>query len=201
MGNIEQISKGIIMYPGGLVNPWSYVGLLSDSGLSSYVIFICKPPSHLQVFDINAAQLIIKDYGEINEWTIMGHSLGGAMACTEVQNHPKDYENLILLAAYPAKNIELTDFQGCVLSISASEDPFSNAQEILDSQSQFNSPIEISETEDVEREDGISYFYEISGGIHSFFGDYGIQNGDGTPNISREEHQIQVMLLIKKLIL
>ena len=32
----------------------------------------------------------------------------------------------------------------------------------------------------------------IDGGIHSFFGDYGLQSGDGTPSITRDEAQAQI---------
>ena len=32
----------------------------------------------------------------------------------------------------------------------------------------------------------------IDGGIHSFFGDYGLQSGDGTPSVSRHAAQEQI---------
>ena len=38
-------------------------------------------------------------------------------------------------------------------------------------------------------------FVEIPGAIHSFFGDYGLQPGDGTPTVSREAAQQQIVAL------
>ena len=36
-------------------------------------------------------------------------------------------------------------------------------------------------------------YIEISGGTHSFFGDYGPQDGDGQPTISHEEARTQIL--------
>jgi hypothetical protein len=35
--------------------------------------------------------------------------------------------------------------------------------------------------------------YTIKGGIHSYFGDYGIQKGDGTPTITNDEQRAEVV--------
>ena len=35
-------------------------------------------------------------------------------------------------------------------------------------------------------------YVPIDGAIHSFFGDYGLQRGDGTPTISRTDAQDQI---------
>jgi hypothetical protein len=34
---------------------------------------------------------------------------------------------------------------------------------------------------------------EIAGGIHSFFGDYGLQPGDGVATTSREQAQAEIV--------
>ena len=40
---------------------------------------------------------------------------------------------------------------------------------------------------------GDAEFVVIEGGVHAFFGDYGTQAGDGTPGVTREEAQAEIV--------
>jgi hypothetical protein len=40
---------------------------------------------------------------------------------------------------------------------------------------------------------GDTAYTVVEGGVHAFFGDYGEQPGDGTPTVSREEAQRQIV--------
>jgi dienelactone hydrolase len=83
----------------------------------------------------------------------------------------------VLWAAYPVA--DLSDRDGlAVASISGSEDGFSTPQDIADARDLL--PADTTYT-------------EIDGAIHAFFGDYGDQPGDGTPTISREDAQAQIV--------
>ena len=51
-------------------------------------------------------------------------------------------------------------------------------------------PVKIDDAK--ERLPPDTQYIEIDGGIHSFFGDYGEQDGDGTPAVSREDAQGEI---------
>ena len=103
---------------------------------------------------------------------MMGHSLGGAMAASFSANHDEEIDQLVLLAAYSTedlseKEIEVFSFYGTedkVLNMAKYEEYYSNLPE------------------DVIEE-------VIEGGNHANYGYYGMQDGDGKANITREEQQ------------
>jgi len=127
-------------------------------------------PFHLAVFDINSADGIQKEYPEIEDWYIGGHSLGGSMAASYVASHTDDYAGLVLLGAY--STADLSESGLAVLSVYGSEDKVMNRENYEKNKS--NLPIAFTEV-------------VIDGGCHANFGMYGAQDGDGTPGITNEE--------------
>ena len=103
-----------------------------------------------------------------------GHSLGGSMAASYLSRHPDDFEGLILLAAY--STADLKDSGLSVLSVYGSEDGVMNRNSYETYRE--NLPADFTE-------------FIIPGGCHAYFGCYGAQKGDGTPEITNEE-QIQL---------
>lgn len=158
---------GIIFYPGGKVDYKSYAHLLrdlSDNGISSILV---KMPFNLAVFNINAANSKKELLPNITNWYISGHSLGGSMACSYLNSHYKEYKGLILLASYSTTDLSnYTDLS--TLSITASNDKVINMKKYNSNKSKLPNLIE----------------YNIEGGIHSYFGDYGIMSNDGIPTIN-----------------
>lgn len=195
-GNSPQ--KGLIFYPGGLVDPFSYVDFLSKLS-SDRKVFIAKVPYNLSILDIDLAEGIRSEYDEIEEWSIMGHSLGGAVACFELGKNLDEYENLILLAAYPSESTDLSDFSGRVVSFVGSEDEVIDMEKLENSKSQFSGNEVILDIDSVVLEESGTYYYEISGGNHSYFGNYGMQNGDGIASITRSEQQNEVLKIFEQL--
>lgn len=141
---------------------------LAEKGISVYLV---RMPFNLAVFDSDAAEKVISDQEEINNWYLSGHSLGGVMAASFAEKNPEQLEGVIFLASYPA-------------------DDFSDAG--LDTLSMYGTNDEVLNTE--------AYFeaFEslpkgkaevIEGGNHAQFGNYGPQEGDGTATISVEEQQ------------
>ena len=117
----------------------------------------------------------IKDkFLEIKNWYIGGHSLGGVCSSYYASKHLNDFKGLIFLGAYTIFN--LVDSKLKVLSIYGSEDKVLNMKKYKKYKPLL--PKDLVE-------------FVIEGGCHSYFGMYGIQNGDGTPKISNEE-QIQI---------
>jgi pimeloyl-ACP methyl ester carboxylesterase len=131
-------------------------------------------PFNLAVLNKRAADKIIKDYSEIDNWVIGGHSLGGAMAASLVYDEPKMFKGLVLLAAYPPQNSNISSFDLHVTIVYGTLD-------LLATQSEIEGSLRLLplNTEKVL----------IEGGNHAQFGHYGTQNGDGVATIDPEEQQ------------
>ena len=166
----EGATKGFIFYPGGKVEYTAYVPLMQACAEEGILCVLIEMPFNLAVFDINAADGIQKEYPEIEEWYIGGHSLGGSMAASYLADNADDYEGLILLGSYSTADLSNTDL--AVLSVFGSEDKVMNREKYQDNRS--NLPSNFTEI-------------VIDGGCHAYFGVYGEQDGDGTPKISNEE--------------
>ena len=185
-------STGLMFYIGGLVDPHAYVNWASEFAVEGdgHKVVIVKMPANLAVLAANKGKGLTEEFEEIERWVVGGHSLGGAMACTLVDDNRSLFEGLVLMAAYPASSVDLSDWSGTVLSISASNDGYTTEDEIENSKAQLPTEMVVNSINDIiETTENRSLFYEIEGGIHSYFGDYGLQEGDGTPTITQEEQQ------------
>lgn len=159
----------LIFYPGAKVEYTSYAPLfmnLSSQGVDCYLV---EMPFNLAFLGQNSADEIIDD-GNYSHYFLSGHSLGGVMAASYVNNTNKT-DGLILFASYSTSEIEKP-----VLSIYGSEDKVLNLEEYNESK-EF---IDYNLTE-----------FEIPGANHAQFGYYGNQSGDGTAKISAESQQGQ----------
>ena len=176
----EGATKGFIFYPGGKVEHTAYVPLMQACASKGILCVLVEMPFNLAVFDINAADGIQKEYPQIEDWYIGGHSLGGSMAASYLADHAEDYEGLILLGSYSTADLSDTDL--AVLSVFGSEDTVMNRKKYEENKP--NLPSNFSE-------------YVIEGGCHAYFGMYGEQNGDGMPTITNEE---QIRLTVENII-
>jgi len=173
-------TKGLIFYPGGKVEYTAYIPLMQACAEKGILCVLVEMPFNLAVFDINAADGIQKEYPEIEDWYIGGHSLGGSMAASYLADHAEDYEGLILLGSYSTVDLSATDL--AVLSVFGSEDRVMNREKYEKNKS--NLPSGFTE-------------YVIDGGCHAYFGMYGAQDGDGTPTITNEE---QIRLTVENIV-
>jgi dienelactone hydrolase len=170
----ETLDTGFIFYPGGHVDPRSYSGVAHQIADQGYLVIIPKMPFNLAVIDKRAAVKIIADYPEIDNWVIGGHSLGGAMAASLVYDEPEMFKGLVLMAAYPPKNNNISSLDLHVTVLYGSNDQIATPSEI--EQSLRLLPFDAQEI-------------LIEGGNHAQFGDYGVQNGDGAATIRPDEQQ------------
>lgn len=167
----ENPTAGLIFYPGGLVETEAYAPLMEKLAQQNIECILVEMPYYLALFDANAARGIQAKYPEITDWYIGGHSLGGAMASLYADRHKDEYEGLILLASYSM--VDLTDGAPIdVLSIRGSNDGVLNMKA-------YNKKLSNLPDDYVE--------VVIDGGCHCYFGDYGMQSGDGKPTITLEE--------------
>lgn len=165
----SQATKGLIFYPGGKVSYSAYAPLLRELANKGILCILVEMPFNLAVLDMNAANGISELYPNIDDWYIGGHSLGGAIAASYVSNHIEEFEGLLLLASYSTSDIHDSDIN--VVSIYGSND------EILDMGRYEEAKVNLPKT---------TFEMVIDGGCHSYFGNYGMQEGDGTPTITRE---------------
>lgn len=176
--------KGIVFYPGGKVDEKAYAPMLLELAENGYEVYLIKMPAKLAIFGMNAAEDVFEDAAHIESWTMMGHSLGGAMAASFSASHDEEVDALVLLAAYSTEDLKELDID--VYSFYGSEDKVLNMEKYKEYYS--NLP------EDVIEE-------VIEGGNHANYAHYGAQDGDGEAAITREEQQecvLDVFLSVKR---
>ena len=166
----ENPRAGLIFYPGGKVQYEAYAPLMEACAKEGILCVLLRMPGNLAVLDINAAKGIPEEYPDIENWYMAGHSLGGSMAASYISSHEEEFKGLILLAAYSTADLKETGLK--VLSLYGSEDGVLK----MDSYEKYRDNLPEDFTEMV-----------IPGGCHAYFGSYGPQEGDGTPQISNEE--------------
>lgn len=172
-------TQGLIFYPGGKVEYKSYAPLLrslSDLGITSVLV---KMPFNLAVFNPNGAKGKQSLFPNVTSWYIGGHSLGGAMASNYLSSHHEEYKGLILMGSYSTKDLSsYTNLS--TLSLLAENDKVLNKEKYESYKKNLPNLTEMT----------------IEGGIHSYFGDYGIQSKDGTPSITQEEQNSKMVTYI-----
>ena len=197
-------SDALIFYPGAKVEETAYAPLMHRLAAEGMDVCLVKMPFHLAFFGMNEATDIIAYYEasadyHYENWYLGGHSLGGAMAAVyaageetqggaaaagqaEASGAAADsaphLTGLILLAAYPTKPLR-DDLQ--VITIYGSEDGVLNMAKIEEGKQYLPTGSEL---------------YELAGGNHAQFGNYGPQRGDGEASISAEEQQKKTVELI-----
>ncbi len=172
-------SRGLIYYPGGLVDPEAYAVTAQGIADEGYLVVIPKMPLNLAFLGINRADEILSKYPEIDSWVIGGHSLGGAMAADYAKNNLDSVDGLIMFASYPAKNEDFLNFPKPILVIIASNDPGAPKQEA------FYEAVANSAT-----------LFVIEGGNHRQYADYNFQNNDGIATISAAEQQAEIIAAV-----
>ena len=101
-------NAGLIIYPGGRVDPRSYAPTAMQFAEDGFFSVIVPMPFNLAVFGAARAGEVIKKYPEIDNWVVAGHSLGGTMAANYAYQNPDDVDGLVLWAAYPAAGDDLS---------------------------------------------------------------------------------------------
>ena len=164
--------EGIIFYPGARVEPEAYARYMRTFAEHGYGAFIVKMPLNVALLGENLASNVITAYPSIKLWIIGGHSLGGVSA-SSFALHNTAIKGLLLYASYPIEDLS-KDTRLRVTSISGTNDGLATPAKV-----DAAKPLLPMST----------VYIAIQGGVHAFFGDYGPQDGDGQPTISREDAQ------------
>ncbi len=173
----QEYKAVIVFYPGGRVEYTAYSTLLYRLAARGFICILPKMPDNLAFLKVDAVEKLGRGHKEEKDsvsgldWYIAGHSLGGVAAATYLdQDHENNYKGIILCASYITSDLSDDDLR--LLSIYGSEDKVMNMNSYNENKKNW--------PEDSEE-------HILDGGIHSYFGSYGIQSGDGVPTISNEE--------------
>ncbi|WP_075830329.1 alpha/beta fold hydrolase [Deinococcus marmoris] len=172
----------LVYYPGGLVRPQAYEWLgraLAADGVQTVIPVF---PLDLAVTGINRADALIKKFGAGKTVVIVGHSLGGAMAAQYAKGHTDQLGGMILMGAYPAGNVSLKDTSLPVLSLLAENDRVADPANVRDGLNRLPASAQLT---------------VIPGSVHSFFGRYGPQKGDGLPTVTHAAAEAEILSAVR----
>jgi hypothetical protein len=172
-------TTGLVFVPGARVDPRAYAHVLRPLARAGYLVAVVKDPFGVAFVDPGHPGRVMRAHPEIAQWVVGGHSLGGVTAASfaDEQATPGDapVAGLVLWASYPAGRLERTDLT--VTSISAELDGLSTPAKV-DAAKPKLPPA--------------TTHVVVPGAVHSWFGDYGDQPGDGTPTGDRAEAQAEI---------
>lgn len=168
--------RGVFFQPGARVDARAYAAVLRPLAENGYRVWIPKQPLGIAFLSTGAFETARDTADGISSWVVGGHSLGGTVAAITAESFSdaasRPVIGLMLYASYPATNMSALSAQ--VLSISGSLDGLATPAKIRASQADL--PADTSSV-------------VVDGAVHSFFGDYGEQPGDGVPSISHDAAQ------------
>lgn len=177
----------VVVYPGGLVRPQAYEWLARRLAAAGHVTVIPEFSFDLAVTDADRADTLIARLGSGKRVVLAGHSLGGAMAAqytaARVAEGADRPAALILMAAYPPSGSDLSGSGLPVLSLLAEHDDVVDAGALEAGWALLPA--------DARR-------VVVTGAVHSFFGRYGPQSGDGTPTVPRVAAETQISQAVEE---
>ncbi len=173
----ESPTRGLVFQPGARIDPRAYVPLLTEVSRAGYLVVVVKQPFELGLLATGAPADVMARHPEVSRWAVGGHSLGGVAAADYAVANPGRVRGLLLWASYPVGSLAArTDL--AVASVSGSRDGFTTPADVAASRALLPAS---------------TVFTVVDGAVHSSFGDYGTQPGDGTPTVEHAEAQRQVV--------
>jgi hypothetical protein len=158
---------GLVFYPGGRVEPGSYVHTLAPLAERGVTVVVTGVPLNLAVLDSDAASAPIAREDGVDSWYVGGHSLGGAMACRYANGNSGRVDGLVLAASYCDVNV--SDSGLATIAITGTRDGVLNRE-------RFESNRRLLPAN--------ATFVSVVGMNHGQFGNYGVQDGDDEATIS-----------------
>ncbi|SDR87491.1 Alpha/beta hydrolase family protein [Friedmanniella luteola] len=172
-------TTGLVFVPGARVDPRAYANVLRPLARAGYLVTVLKEPFGVSFVDAGHPERVMAAHPEIAQWVVAGHSLGGVTAASFADGTPTVGDarvaGLVLWASYPARRLERPDLR--VTSVAGERDGLST-------------PATIDAAKDDLPPD--TTYVVVPGAVHSWFGDYGDQPGDGTPTGDRAAAQAQI---------
>ena len=178
-GDVTEPTVGLVFVPGARVDTRAYAPLLAPLARAGYLVTVLKEPFGVALVDGDHARTVMDAHPGIKTWVVGGHSLGGVAAASFADENrtvgDAAVAGLVLYASYPSSRVERSDLQ--VVSISGDQDGLTTPEDVAASKQDL--PPDTT-------------YVVVPGAVHSFFGDYGEQQGDGTPTVDRAAAQAQI---------
>ena len=166
---------GLIIYPGGFVQPEAYAPVARKIAVAGHPVVIVPVTLRLAFFDVDAAAPVPAAFPDVTLWAVGGHSLGGVASAWFAHAHPRQVAGLVLWASYTDEGHSLADAVTPVLSVSGTLDGNVTSERVAASR------LTLPPT---------TRYVTIDGGNHAQFGAYRFQLNDAPAAISREQqHQ------------
>jgi len=179
----EGSDKLFIFYPGGKVEACAYSPMMKAIAANGIDCFIVNMPYNLAIFNVNAAQDVMRVY-EYDSYILGGHSLGGAMiskfASDNLDNDKID--GLVLMGSYSIYPLNDADYP--IVTVYGSNDGVMNRTKYENSKANMN-----SDYQEVV----------IEGGNHAMFGNYGQQSGDGEAEIEEGIQWVKTAVIVESI--
>lgn len=172
----DEAERGLVFQPGARVDPRAYVPLLTQVSRTGVLVVIVKQPMEIAFTAIGAPAGIIDAHPQVTSWAVGGHSLGGVAASSYAGDHLDQVDGLVLWASYPLNSLAASSLS--VGSVSGTQDGLATPDDIEKGTSDLPTS---------------TVYTAIDGGVHRYFGDYGVQAGDGAPTTSRMAVQSQIV--------
>jgi hypothetical protein len=170
-------TRALVFQPGARIDPRAYVPVLTQVSRAGYLVVVVKQPFQIAFLATGAPADVMARHPEVTRWAVGGHSVGGVAAADYAAADDGRVHGLVLWASYPMGSlVRRTDL--AVASVSGSRDGFTTPADIAASRSRLPAS---------------TVFTVVDGAVHSSFGDYGTQAGDGSATLGRAEAQRQVV--------
>lgn len=167
-------TTGLLFVPGARIDSRAYAHVLRPLAEAGYLVAVLKEPFGFSLLDADQGKKVLDVHPEITYWAAGGHSLGGTTAAS-LADQDERVKGLVLFASYPADSLVRTDLKA--VSISGAADGFTTPADIEASKGRL--PPDTS-------------YVVINGAVHSSFGDYGEQSGDGIATVDRSAAQTEI---------
>ncbi len=126
----QSAEMGLVFYPGGRIPADGYAPLARVLAENGVMVVLVPMPLNLAILDPDAATAVIEANPEVLTWVIGGHSLGGVMAARYAHSHAESVAGLVLLAAYPEDQINLSKRDLAVASIYGDRDGLATVEDV-----------------------------------------------------------------------
>ncbi len=163
---------GLVLYPGGRVDPRAYAPIARAIALEGYLVAIVPMPNLMAYSGFDRGDIVKADFPSIDYWFVGGHSLGGTNA-GRYAFETGGLAGLVIWASYISSVHDLSHTDLPVITIYGSEEDMASEPMFEDAKAYLPATAE---------------YEEIEGGTHAQFGNYGNPKNE-TPGIDRNMQQ------------
>jgi hypothetical protein len=204
------VRSGLVLFPGALLEHRAYGVIAGKLAAEGMVVLVpnCEPARlPTSILGANAdwvvetlAEIKDKHHLTVQEWSVGGHSLGGHAAAAMIDKISDDIiSKLVMWGVHMLPGLNLRNSTAQTLLVTASEDGFRFPDEGSADHLFQKLPARVNSLDDSTA--STTFWYEIKGGNHAGFANYGPQNYskvDGNRTISLDEQHKQIVQVVSR---